>query len=252
MANAGYISALLNLTNTSQDICPHSIDDCQESHYVSYDIGTGPSYVAITSSAVSCIGSLLIILVYYLFKDLRSSAQKIITFLAVADLISALGYIGGSINFVVHFNDTNQHQCRIFNYLCIAQASLTSWSSLASFSWTLTLAFYFYVVIVYSRQALVSKLMILYHILAWVVPLFIIVPMAATKTLGYAAYAASNWCFVHSSPTHPLSRPKMVGYVLLAGKFWEILTYIISIYIYIHIFLMLVLVSYITLYSVTR
>lgn len=217
------------------------VEDCRDGR-VSYDIGTHPSYVAIASSSVSCFGSLLIILIYCLFKDLRSSAQKIITFLAIADLISALGYIAGSINFIVHFNGTDEHECKVFNDLCRVQATVTSWSSLASFSWTLTLAFYFYLVIVYSKHAFASKLMIAYHILAWVIPMFIIIPLAATNILGYAPYAASNWCFVRSSQKG-LGELGEIGFVLLAGKFWEISTYIISIYVYIHIVGMLVRVS---------
>lgn len=225
--------------------CPQVVEGCPELEegYVSYDIGTHPSYVAIASSSVSCLGSLLIILVYCLFKDLRSTAQKIITFLAIADLISALGYIAGSINFIVHFNGTEEHECKVFNDLCIAQASVTSWSSLASFSWTLTLAFYFYLVIVYTRRTFASKLMIVYHILAWIIPMFIIIPLAATSKLGYAPYAASNWCFVKSPHTKALQELKEIGFVLLAGKFWEISTYIISIYVYIHIVGVLVRVS---------
>lgn len=223
--------------------CPHSVD-CDGEDYVSSDIGKYPSYVAIASSSVSCLGSLLIILVYCLFKDLRSSAQKIITFLAIADLISALGYIVGSINFVVHFNGDDPHKCKVFIDLCRAQASLTSWSSLASFSWTLTLAFYFYLVIVYGRRTFASRLMIIYHILAWIVPMFIIIPLAATLKLGYAPYAASNWCFVaKSAPGEKLGEIKEIGFIFLAGKFWEILTYIISIYVYIHIVGVLLLVS---------
>ena len=241
MADPGHtlVSALLGNKTFP---CPSAAANCSSKGLVSYDIGRGPSYVAIVSSSLSCAGSLLILLIYCLFRDLRSSAQKIITFLAIADLISALGYIGGSVNFLTHFNKSGHQQCKVFNDLCITQASLTSWSSLASFSWTVALAFHFYLVIIYNRRALASKLMVVYHILAWVVPLFIIVPLAAWKRLGYAPYAASNWCFVSLHNTTNLI--EKIGWILLAGKFWEILTYIISIYIYAHIITRLVLVSF--------
>ena len=184
---------------------------------------------------MSCLGSLLVLLVYFSFRDLRSSAQKIITYLAVADLISALGYIGGSINFIVHFNHSREHDCKTFNTLCEVQASITSWSSLASFSWTLTLAFYFYLVMIYSRQNFASRLMPLYHAMAWAVPLLIVVPLAALKKLGYSPYAASNWCFVKHSPVHKSGQLEEVILVLVAGKIWEILSYIVTIYVYVHI-----------------
>ena len=237
---ATFDAVIHNFTNSSRVLCPHSIENCSDGR-VSYDIGTKPSYVAIASSSVSCLGSLLIIFVYFHFKDLRSSAQKIITFLAVADLISALGYIGGSINFLYSFNVPDHNQCRLFTLLCEAQASITSWSSLVSFSWTLTLAFYFYLVIIYSRRTLASRLMPLYHIVAWFVPLCIIVPLAGLKKLGYAPYAASNWCFVKLERNGEL---REVAYVLLAGKFWELSTYAITVYVYVHIAAKLIQVSF--------
>lgn len=247
MARLGLFSGLLdsasyNDTNTTRVLCPHTIDNCSEGR-VSYDIGTMPSYVAIVSSTISCFGSLLIILVYCMFKNLRSSAQKIITFLAIADLISAVGYIGGSINFVYNFNVSKPSQCNVFVKLCEVQASITSWSSLASFSWTLTLAFYFYLVMIYTKRPLASRLMPLYHILSWFLPLCIIVPLAGFRKLGYAPYAASNWCFVKHNPKEQFGELKEVAYVLLAGKFWEISTYIITIYVYVHIALKIVQVS---------
>ena len=250
MADLGHtLASALFGNNETTFPCPSEANCSSSKGLVSYDIGRGPSYVAIVSSSLSCAGSLLILLIYCLFRDLRSSAQKIITFLAIADLISALGYIGGSVNFLTHFNKSGHQQCKVFNDLCIAQASLTSWSSLASFSWTVALAFHFYLVIIYNRRALASKLMVVYHILAWVVPLFIIVPLAATTKLGYAPYAASNWCFVSTQNVHVhvpngKLRTEDIGWVLLAGKFWEILTYIISMYIYAHIITRLVLVSF--------
>ncbi len=208
-------------------------------HRVSFDIGRYPSYVAIVSSSLSCLGSVLIFVAFVTLKDLRTGSQKIITFLALSDFISAAGYIVGSSNFLMHFEETDPHQCGVFKTICHVQASITSWSSLCSFAWTLILAFYFYLVIVYNRKALAMKLMPLYHFLAWVVPLLIIVPLAATGVLGYAPYAASNWCFVKSEL--PVGNKtafilgKEIGFILLAGKFWEIFTYIAVVVVYTHI-----------------
>ena len=129
--NQGLVPSYTTLSNSTDNMCPHTMNNCS-SGSVSYDIGTKPSYIAILSSVVSCLGSLLVLLVYFSFRDLRSSAQKIITYLAVADLISALGYIGGSINFIVHFNHSREHDCKTFNTLCEVQASITSWSSLVT------------------------------------------------------------------------------------------------------------------------
>ena len=206
MQNPSLSGIVANVSNlTSADSCPHPYD-CQNittenDKYVSFDIGRAPSYVAIASSTLSCLGSFLIFATFLLLKDTRTGAQKIITFLAIADFISAAGYILGSINFLVHFD---KQSCGVFQTLCKIQASITSWSSLSSFCWTLILAFYFYMVIVYNRKALASRLLPLYHIIAWIGPLFVIVPLTALKILGYARYAASNWCFVAQNASNSL------------------------------------------------
>lgn len=195
---------------------------------VSFDIGPIPSYVAITSSSLSCLGSLLILVAYCVLRDMRTGAMKIITLLAVADLFSALGYIAGSINFLVHFDKRDDEECRVFQDLCDSQAIITSWSSLCSFAWTFILAFHFVMVMVFKRVLLASKLIPVYNIIAWGGPLLIVVPLAVLGKLGYAPYAASNWCFVKDNDysSHLEEDGETILVILLAGKLWEIITYI--------------------------
>ena len=223
--------------STPVDLCPQTFDCTEKAGYVSFDIGRAPSYVAIASSGLSCLGSLLVIATFLLLKDMRTGAQKIITFLAIADFISAAGYIFGSINFLVHFDQNNTESCHVFDVLCSIQASITSWSSLSSFCWTLILAFYFYMVIVYNRKPFASRLLPLYHIIAWIGPLFVIAPLTGFSKLGYARYAASNWCFVRdpnntSNIANLQNNTETIALIFVAGKQWEILTYIGVILIY--------------------
>lgn len=176
-----------NITPSFAPLCPRQYNCSHEnSSSVSFDIGRIPSYVAIASSSLSCLGSILIVLAFLLFRDLRTGAQKIITLLAIADFISAFGYIIGSGNFLVHFGERDSRKCKVFEIVCEVQASVTSWSSLCSFGWTLVLAFYFYVVIVYDRKQLAVKCLPLHNIVAWGAPLLVIIPLVALGKLGYA------------------------------------------------------------------
>lgn len=220
----------------------NSSSNCSELNFVHIDIGIAPSYVAILSCFFSCLGSILIILTYFLLKDLRTGSQKIITMLALADLISAVGYILGSSNYIYHYQSTSG--CDTFNKLCRAQAFVTSWSSLVSFSWTVILAFYFFLIIVFKRVQVVSKLMLVYTVLAWGLPLLIVVPLLLLDKLGYAHYAASNWCFVKDDSTSPREGWKVVLVVLVAGKFWEILSYVLVTVIYLVITVVIGKVGY--------
>ncbi len=254
--------------------CPADIHDCNNADgthntslcdstltidpdCVSYHIGNGPSYTAITSSAFSCLGSILIVLAFIFFKDIRGGmAQRIITALAIADFVSAAGYIAGSINYIVHYNDRVKNDCTAFRTICQVQAFITTWSSMSSFAWTAILAVYFYLVLVYQKQRpFNTKYRRLFlHIFSWVTPGLIVIPFTGLNFLGYAPFAASNWCFVtdlslYDHPNSTVTDPNLtILYntlkVLAAGKFWEILTYIVVIIMYSHIIVILERVCY--------
>ena len=235
---------LVTMLFDEDPVCPSSVNCTEirsrlgEPHLVSLEIGRWPSYVAIVSSSLSCLGSLLILITYFALKDIRTGAQKIITLLAVADFISAAGYIMGSINFLTHFNETSTGSCKVFERVCLAQATITSWSSMVSFWWTVILAFYFCLIMVYRRLQLAGKLMPLYNIIAWGSPLLIVIPLFATGNLGYAPYAASNWCFVrvqNYTDSNFRHEGLTIFIVFMAGKLWEILSYVIVTILYIMI-----------------
>ena len=219
------------MATTNPPQCPTTNNNCTgvDTGYVSIENGRIPSYVAIVSSGFSCLGSILIVVTFFALKDMRSGAQKIITFLALVDFVSAAAYIVGSVNFITHYNKTEHKECQVYEDICEAQATITSWSMLTSFLWTTILAFYFYLIIVYRRVQVAARLMPLYHIVAWGFPLFIVIPLVATRYLGYAPYAASNWCFVkNTNVSRSLkNNPAEIIIILFDGKLWEILTYII-------------------------
>lgn len=218
--------ALGDINNSSD--CPlmvFSNHSCA-SGFTKLDTGTSPSYVAIVSCTFSILGSILIILTFFVLKDLQTTSQKIVTLLALADLISAVGYIIGSANYLRHRNMTvaDTGACDTFSRLCMGQAAVTSYSSLVSFLWTVILAFHFFVIIVFKTK-MVSNVMVVYHVIAWGGPLSVVVPLLALKKLGYAHSAASNWCFVKDTGSQPLWQTTLL--ILVAGKFWEILSYIV-------------------------
>ena len=228
-----YSTEMINNDSSSVLSCPSSFNCTGD--LVSFDIGLSPSYVSIVSSSLSCLGSVLILLTFCVLKDLRTAAQKIITLLAVADFVSAAGYILGSVNFIIHFGETSEAQCNIFQVLCVTQAAVTSWSSLVSFCWTVILAFHFFLIIVFKRVQLASKLLPLYNIIAWGGPLLIVIPLLATQKLGYAPYAASNWCYVKDNNyTSRLSEDGLtIAIIMVAGKGWEFVSYVAVTLLYI-------------------
>lgn len=202
--------------------------------FVPFDTGVAPSYVTMVSCTFSCLGSVLIVLTFFVLKDMRTGAQKIITLLAIADLISAVGYIIGSANYLRHRNLPRTQDCGSFSQVCVGQATVTTYSSLVSFLWTVILALYFFLIIVFKRVKVASNLMIIYNIIAWGGPLAIVIPLLALGKLGYSHFAASNWCYVKDAEHRALSSDiETTVIILMAGKLWEILSYILVSVLYV-------------------
>ncbi len=222
--------------HTSVTACPWNSNTSCPSGYVNFNTGSIPSYIAIVSCIFSCLGSILIIITYFVLKDMQTGSQKIITLLAFADFISAVGYIVGSSNYIHHYNRNSTQSCETFQKLCTAQAAVTTWSSLVSFCWTAILAIYFVLIIIFKRVRVASKLMVFFNVIAWCGPLLIVIPLLAFNKLGYAHFAASNWCFVKTDPNRniPLSDDwQTIMITMVAGKFWEILSYIVVTILYV-------------------
>jgi len=201
----------------------------------SFDIGTAPSYVSITSSCFSCIGSLLILFAFWTLKDMRTLAQKIITLLAIADLVTASGYLIAAWNFLTYFNKTGTDECNNFETVCKAQSFVTTWSTLCSFGWTVALALHFFLIVRYTKQEVMSRILIIENLTIWTMPLLIVIPLLCTSSLGFTRYATSNWCYVtdRQYPSSNLrSSQDTIGLMLVAGNAWEMLSYIAVVVFY--------------------
>lgn len=201
----------------------------------SFDIGRAPTYVSMVSSSFSCVGSLLIVLSYWVLKELRTTAQKVITLLSVTDFLTATGYLIAGWNFLTHFNETDRIKCDSFRIVCEAQSFITTWSTLCSFGWTVALALHFYLTVRYCKQELISKIVIFENIVIWSVPTVIVVVLLATHNLGYTRYATSNWCYVTDTlyPSSDLrDNDVTIVLMLLAGNFWELLSYVAVVTLY--------------------
>ena len=190
-------------------------------------------------SALSCVGSLLIIFSYWRWKDIRTGSRSVITFLAIADFFTAFGYIIGSINHITYYGKYDDTPpCATFLQICEVQSYITTWSSLSSFTWTCALAIYLYFTVVRKRIVLALKMIPVFHVIAWGVPIAICLPLLIEGKLGYTPYAVSTWCFIgDSNPSGHSGKisAETVGLVFLAGKGAEIFTYILVTVLYIAI-----------------
>lgn len=198
-------------------------------------------YITIVSSCLSMIGSALIILTYLLWRDIRTTARAIVVFLAIADFFTAAGYLFGAV--VSHLYYQNVIYPNLYNYFCEAQSFITTAFPISSFLWTIHLAVYLYIAIVNANPPLAKRLMILFHVTGWGIPLLICLPAVFTKNLGGSHERTSvNWCFIYFNNTNPhnehelkLRLAKYYGLELVCGKFWEISACFVAAFLYVSV-----------------
>ena len=225
---------------------------CTKDGWKRLDFFPTPLILSIISCTFSMIGSSLIVLTYVLWADIRTGSRRIITYLSIADFVTAAGYIMGSINFIDYRlkvqSDSvdNAEACITFDEVCQIQSFISSWSSNTSFLWTLILAFFFYWTIVKGEIDKVMQLFPIYHIVAWLFPLLFMIPLLVTHKFGYSVVASGGWCFMRTS-NNPYQdnpgetqidysmSPATVGLFLAGGKLVEISTYILVAILYLRI-----------------
>ena len=162
-----------------------------------------PAYVALVSGSLSLIGAALNMIAYCAFKDLRKgTAQTIIAVLAMADFVLALSSLfGASIHLAYRSASedllSNKH-CYNFDTLCQIQAFVGMWMLGCSLTWTSVLALHFFLVTVCTRSTWPHRLMPLYNIVAWLVPLSYSLSMLLRGELGHAPNLTWS-CFMRRS-----------------------------------------------------
>lgn len=190
--------------------------------------------LAIFSSSASIIGCLLIIIIYVVWREFRTTARTILLFISIADLFTATGYVIGSAVYL-HYKvytidlgmDSRLHSG--YNTSCKSQSFVTTASSVASFFWTTVLAFYLYMTIVHKMYKFVRRLMPLIHVISWGVPLVLCSVALARDWLGPSLDDTSvSWCFVAHQKQGRVHREIQ----LLLGKGWEVVAYILVIIFY--------------------
>ena len=150
-----------------------------------------PACAALVSSSLSLLGAALNMTAYCAFKDLRKgTAQTIVAVLAMADFLLASSCIFGASILLAYGTtttsaDNHNDDCYNFDTLCQVQAFVVLWMLGSSFTWTAILAVHFFLVTVFTHSTWPHKLMPLYHIVGWLVPLAYTLPMLLLGNLGY-------------------------------------------------------------------
>ncbi len=136
---------------------------------------------------LSLMGSMLIILVHVAFKDLRTGARQVLVQLSIADIIIAASHMFGVLYNLPKYVPgcgpvENEGQSDLS---CEIQAGFSIFGVLAAYFWTLALAIYLLVIIVFERKVIGKILRIFFYPVCWGIPLIIAVVFGAKKWLGF-------------------------------------------------------------------
>lgn len=125
-------------------------------------------YTVLTAvvSSLSMIGGLGITWIYIWYKDLRTPGRKLLVFLSLMDSLTAFGNVLGVI-WLIHRDSTVIHKSMAY---CKIQSSLTIYSSISVFCWTVIMGVCLVFSIVRSLPSFTARYMKVFHIISWVLP----------------------------------------------------------------------------------
>lgn len=188
--------------------------------------------LTIASCSLSVIGSIAIILSYCVWKNTRSISRLLLVFVALSDLVTASGYIMGSVLYLQMYwkaeNGTGVLQLEEtypFNLSCTIQSAITTISNMWSFWWMAILALHLYLSAGYLQFQLSQKLLPYVAALATLVPVVVTTPALVTNWLGVGNGTASVcWCYIRLKSTHTAFYDVLE---FVEGKLWEFLSFLI-------------------------
>lgn len=121
-------------------------------------------YVVLTGifSTLSMIGTMIIIITYIYYPEIRSRGRHFLVYLSVADFLTAFGNLLG----VIWTTDPHSFS----DAFCEASPAITAFSSVSSYLWNVCMAVYLYLTLVKGYHHLVHKLKMMSHSICWLVP----------------------------------------------------------------------------------
>ena len=149
---------------------------------------------------LSMLGAVLIILSYILIKELRTKSREILVNLSLMDfMVAAANFTGVVANFDKYLVDEthivySERKYNIVQDLCLTQASFAMYGTHSSILWTIAIAVYIYLMIMYDRAPVARKATYAFYVICYGIPLITTLWFALTGKLGYSRYGGSGWC----------------------------------------------------------
>ena len=165
-------------------------------------------------SSLSVFGSVTIIVTYFLWRDLQTTARRILVYISIGDFFTVFPTL---VIFWTSSYGKNDLNCRL-------QSFVTAIAVMWSFFWTSSLAVYMYVALVIKRYEAGERLVVIFHIVNWTVPPVLLGIAWTQNHLGRTeGKSTAGWCWIAITENH-----EDIIWMLLCGKLWEIFSYLIN------------------------
>ena len=142
---------------------------------------------------LSMFGASLIIGTFVAFKELRTKARQILVQLSIADFLVASSQLFGvninlpklMENICIDYEGNQTNVNFTDDIVCQVQGGITVFSTVSSYYWTLTVAFYLLVIIVFESQRVGRWLMYFSYVVCWGIPAVLVFNLGFLKFLGF-------------------------------------------------------------------
>ena len=177
------------------------------------------------SDLASMLGAFLIILSFFLIKELKTTARYFLLFLSVADFFNAFFYFTAHIwsLAIPVYSVCYRNKSDFETYYCVAQSTFNVFFSLSSYYWTTVLAVHVVLLVTVRKQWLGNKI-IFRALLAFgiMAPFIVSVLGLLLNRLGPGFDTVSaGWCFVGYHNNFSSENFRHIYSELLTGILWD-------------------------------
>lgn len=170
-----------------------------------YVFPTSIRWVVGVTCVLSMIGSVLIILSYFLIPAIRTKAREILVNLSLMDFMVATANLVGILT--DYANDIPMHNASdpgivTEKNLCIAQASFAMYGTISSVLWTICIAVYVFLRIMLEGSKLAQRCVYVFYVICYGLPLVMTIWYSTTGKLGFDHYGGSGWCSLRLYDQH--------------------------------------------------
>nr|XP_022343780.1 G-protein coupled receptor 157-like [Crassostrea virginica] len=189
------------------------------------------------SCCLSIIGAMIIFATYYLVAVAKNQTRRLLLYLTIADLMTAVGNLIGIVRYVLREEteyiverEEMKYNCTTTDTVCVLQSVVTTFSNLASFFWTTIIMIHILMTLFTQQEWSKFANRVIYHIVAWGVPLVITFLAIWYDVLGEDFFITTGpWCWIKGC----MEQDKVIYWMALTGKGWEVATYFLSMTFYI-------------------